>query len=515
MSNNRKQLGIGAILSYVSIAVNILAGLLYTPWMVKSIGQSQYGLYTLANSIISLFLVDFGLSSATARYLSKYRAEGDEEKANNFLGVIYKLYFIIDTIIFVVLAVYFFLIDSIYVNLTAEELVQFKIVYLIAASFAVFNFPFVTFNGILTASEKFISLKLADIIYRFLIVGLTVTALLLGFGLYALVLVHAIAGLAVIVFKFIVIKKNKLSKPNFKYSDRSLYKDIFGFSIWVTVYTVAQRLIFNITPTILGVVLDTRAIAVFGIVTTIEAYVFMVTGAINGMFMPKIARIYNQDEKNEDLTKLLLKVGKFQFALNGLIVVGFAIIGKQFINLWMGAGYEEAYFGIMLVIIPGLFYNSLQIAHTAAVVQKKVHLQAGVGVVVGIINVILCFIFSSLFGVVGACLSIFVAYMVRAIAISIIYYKKMSIDIPTFVKRCYLRMTPPIILALIFGVGINILLNQNGWLFFVIKGIIVSFVYLGLVVVLALSKDEAQSVKNKIKKIMGKLSKKAKKDLNG
>ena len=76
-------------------------------------------------------------------------------------------------------------------------------------------------------------------------------------------------------------------------------------------------------------------------------------------------------------------------------------------------------------------------------------------------------------------------------------------------------MTPPIILALIFGVGINILLNQNGWLFFVIKGIIVSFVYLGLVFVLALSKDEAQSVKNKIKKIMGKLSKKAKKDLNG
>lgn len=507
-----KQLGVGAVLSYVSIAVNILAGLIYTPWMVKSIGQSQYGLYTLANSIISLFLVDFGLSSATARYLSKYRAEGDEEKANNFLGVIYKLYFIIDAIIFVVLATYFFLIDSIYVNLTTEELVQFKIVYLIASSFAVFNFPFVTFNGILTASEKFISLKLADIIYRFLIVGLTVTALLLGFGLYALVLVHAIAGVAVIVFKFIVIKKNKLSKPNFKYSDRSLYKDIFGFSIWVTVASLAQRLIFNITPTILGVVLDTRAIAVFGIVTTIEAYVFTVTGAINGMFMPKIARIYNQEEEiNENLTKLLLKVGKFQFALNGLIVVGFAIIGKQFINLWMGAGYEEAYYGIMLVIIPGLFYNSLQIAHTAAVVQKKVHLQAGVGVVVGIINVILCFVFSSLFGVVGACLSIFVAYMVRAIAISFIYYKKMDINIPAFVKQCYLRMTPPIVLALIVGVGINIVLNQGSWLFFVIKGVLVSFVYLGLVFILALTKEEVQGVKNTIKGLMGKLNKKGSK----
>ena len=56
---NTKQIKIGAILSYFSIILNVGAGLLYTPWMVKMIGQSQYGLYTLANSLISLFLVDF------------------------------------------------------------------------------------------------------------------------------------------------------------------------------------------------------------------------------------------------------------------------------------------------------------------------------------------------------------------------------------------------------------------------------------------------------------------------
>ena len=200
--NNSKQIKMGAVLSYLSIAVHILAGLIYTPWMIQQIGQSQYGLYTLANSLITLFLVDFGLSSATARYLSKYHAEGDEEKVNNFLGVIYKLYLIIDAVIFTVLLVIFFLIDRIYIKLTPTELEQFKVVYVIASSFAVFNFPFVTQNGIMTAYEKFVPLKLADLIYRLLIVGLTVIALLLGFGLYALVAVHAIAGLVIILFKF-------------------------------------------------------------------------------------------------------------------------------------------------------------------------------------------------------------------------------------------------------------------------------------------------------------------------
>ena len=334
-----KQLKIGAILSYLSIAVNIFAGLVYTPWMVNQIGKSHYGLYTLANSLISLFLVDFGLSSATARFVSKYRAEGDQNKIDNFLGVIYKLYLAIDAIIFIILLVVFFLIDKIYVNLTPQEIYEFKIVYLIAGSFAVFNFPFVTQNGILTAYEKFVSVKLADIIYRFLLVGLTVLVLVLGYGLYALVTVHAVAGISIIIFKFIILKKTVPAKVNFRYSDNSLYKEIFGFSIWVTVELLAQRLIFNITPTILGITVDSSAIAIFGVISVVEGYAYIITTAINGMFMPKISKDFVA-AGNEDMVAfgkrvqpLFLKVGKFQFAINGLIIAGFAIVGKNFIDL--------------------------------------------------------------------------------------------------------------------------------------------------------------------------------------
>ena len=90
----------------------------------------------------------------------------NQEKINNFLGAIYKLYLVITAVMLIVLAVLFFFIDVIYKELTPVEIQQFKVVYVIAASFSVFNFPFVTFNGILTSYEKFIQLKLADIIYR-------------------------------------------------------------------------------------------------------------------------------------------------------------------------------------------------------------------------------------------------------------------------------------------------------------------------------------------------------------
>ncbi len=75
----------GTLLSYAGLGINVLTGLLYTPWMIHSIGKDNFGLYTLAISIISLFVFDFGLGSAVSRFLSKYLAEGNQQKANNCL----------------------------------------------------------------------------------------------------------------------------------------------------------------------------------------------------------------------------------------------------------------------------------------------------------------------------------------------------------------------------------------------------------------------------------------------
>ena len=494
MISSNKQLKIGAVISYISIALNILAGFIYTPWMINMIGKGDYGLYTLANSLITLFLVDFGLGSAVSRYIAKYRAEGRQDKINNFLGLVYKLYLIIDAVIFIALIILYFFIDAIYVKLTPAELEKFKIVYIISASFAVVNFPFVALNGILNSYEKFIHLKFADVIYRILLIGLTVIALLMGKGLYALVIVHAIVGLIIIVYKLVVLKKCINVKVNWSYSNSKLYEDIFSFSIWVTVSTLAQRLIFNITPSILGAVANSAAIAVFGIVTTIEGYVYTITTAINGMFMPKISRIYENGNDKKELMPLLLNVGKYQFASNGLIFVGFTVIGKQFINLWMDLTYIEAYYGILLVIFPGLFFNSLQIANTAMIVRKKVNIQAIINLIMGIINIILSLFLSRMFGVIGACISIFIAYMFRAIALLIVYKKVLNLNMLYFVNNCYVKMSIPIIITVILGFLLNYFIKSSSWSSLCLIGLAVAIIYIVTVFIFGLNKTEKQKI---------------------
>lgn len=497
------QLKMGAILSYFSIALNIVAGLLYTPWMVNQIGKSEYGIYTLANSIITLFMLDFGLSAATTRFVAKYRTEGDEEGLNKFLNTLYRLYLLIDAVFFCIFLFFFFSIDGLYQNLTPIELEKFKVVYVISGLYAIVHLPCVSFNGILMAYEKFIPLKMADVIYRVTLVLFTVIALLCGMGLYALVSVHAICGLISILIKYIYTRKCFRVKVYKGIGDKKSYKEIFGFSLWTTVSSVAQRLVFNITPTIIAlVVVDaaSSAVAVFGIVTTIEGYFYTITTAINGLFLARITRITNSENNGaEDLTRLTVNVGRFQFALNGLLFIGFALVGQEFINLWMGPDYHLAYYGVILVVLPGLFINSLQIANTTLIVKNQVKYQAFIGVATGVSNVILSLVFSRLWGVVGASLSICIAYIIRLCLTLVLVNKRTEIDLKCYFKQCYMKMSIPIVLTL----PIYFLLQSfdwGTWLSFVVKVLIICSVYSIMLFVFGLKKSEKLAIKMKLLK---------------
>ena len=55
--DNSSQRKTGALLSYVSIFVNTIIQLLYTPLLIKMLGQSEYGLYSLVASIIGYLTI--------------------------------------------------------------------------------------------------------------------------------------------------------------------------------------------------------------------------------------------------------------------------------------------------------------------------------------------------------------------------------------------------------------------------------------------------------------------------
>ena len=65
------QIKAGAVLSYLSIGLSNIVGILYTPFMLRMLGQSEYGMFSLAASVVGyLTILDMGFGNAIVRYLS-------------------------------------------------------------------------------------------------------------------------------------------------------------------------------------------------------------------------------------------------------------------------------------------------------------------------------------------------------------------------------------------------------------------------------------------------------------
>ena len=87
------QLKAGAALSYISIGLNNIIGLLYTPYMLRMMGQNEYGLYSLVASVVAyLTVLDLGFGNAIVRYTAKFRAEAKTKEQYEMFGMFLVLY---------------------------------------------------------------------------------------------------------------------------------------------------------------------------------------------------------------------------------------------------------------------------------------------------------------------------------------------------------------------------------------------------------------------------------------
>ena len=112
--NERK---VGAILSYFVIVLNMVIGLIYTPYLTRMLGQAEYGLYSLIGSIISyLTVLDFGLGNAIIIYTTKYKEKKDKDKERKLHGNIFIIYCAISVITVILGAILYSSADKIFAN---------------------------------------------------------------------------------------------------------------------------------------------------------------------------------------------------------------------------------------------------------------------------------------------------------------------------------------------------------------------------------------------------------------
>lgn len=499
--SSEKQIKAGSIISYASIALNIVLGLIYTPWILRAVGTSDYGLYTLASSLIALFLMDFGMSAAVTRFASNYRARNNQAGIDAFIGLAVKFFGMVCVIVAVVLVLVYANIETIYSNLTAAELVLFKKVFIITSIFVVSCFPVNVCNGVLNAYEEYIWLKGIDIVNRVGTVLVTIIVLLLGGGILSLIAVNGLCNLLSFVFKIIICKIKTPVHISFSKNREISLKDIFSFSAWTMVGSISQQMIFNLIPSVLAMVANTMAITLYGFANVIEGYVFTITQAINGLFMPKVSRDIVEENDARNVLPLMIKVGRINQSVITLLLIGLTVLGKEFVHLWVGDEYSSLYVCILLLSYPYYISASQQIANTSISVLNKVKYYALINLITGVFNLICSYFACQFFGVVGVCAVTGGAFVLRIVLLNIVYVKCLHIDITTFFKECQLKLMPAtlIILALSWIMVKIVPFSAEGitaWGFFGIKVFMICVIYVVVMWLLGWNSFEKQLLKS-------------------
>lgn len=479
MNNQIKR---GSIISYLTIFLNIILGVIYTPWILHKVGSSNYGLYTLATSLITLFLLDFGMSAAVSRFISNFRAQNNITAISEFIGLAVKFYVIVCGILTVALTIVYFNLDSIYSNLTISELQTFRIVFIINAFFLVVCFPVNVANGILNAFEQYVWLKGTDIINKIGTVVITIIALILGGGIYSLVFISGFINLISFIIKLIIIKYDTPVQLSFKSTGEVSFGQIISFSAWTTVNTISQQMIFNLIPSILAMVTNTLAITLYGFANIIEGYVYTITQAINGLFMPSVSRLIVNEKDAKNVLPLMIKVGRINQSVVSILLIGLIILGKEFVHLWVGDEYKDLYLCMLSLSLPYFISASQQIANTSIIVMNEIKYSALINLIIGLINIISAYFIAQKYGVIGVCIVTGLLFLFRTFCMNIVYRKLLNIDVVSFFKDCHIDMLPGILGSIVLSyITVGFLsLNASGllgWFYFGVKVLIIALIY--------------------------------------
>ena len=173
----------GVVLSYAGQIVHILTGLIYTPIMLRLLGQSEYGLYQLVYSVVSyLSLLSLGFGASYMRFYAREKASNNKGGVARLNGMFMLIFCIISIICILCGCVMLLNIRHIFGNgLTDAEYDIAKVLLLLMVVNMALTFPNSVFNCIITSQEKFLFQKALLLIHYLANPFLTLPLLLLGY----------------------------------------------------------------------------------------------------------------------------------------------------------------------------------------------------------------------------------------------------------------------------------------------------------------------------------------------
>lgn len=501
--NQRK---VGALLSYISLGINMLAGFIYVPIMLKYLSKSEYGLYELIGSMIAyLAIMDFGLSGMITRYYSQAIARNDEVAKENILALSSVIYGVITIIIGIVGGGIYQFLDTFYGSaLTFHEMELAKEMYIVLLINIMFTIPANIFVAIIQSNEKFIFLRSITIMQGCLKPIVIILVLSHHASALSLVYVNTIFNLLVIMLNSFYCFYRLHAKIRFHFFEPSLAREMLIFSFYIFLTMVVDQIYLRTGQIILGAAVGTAAVAVYGIAIRIYSVYIAFSTAINSVFLPQLSEMAAKSDDMTRINELFVRVGRIQCLILGFMLSAFMLFGQEFIEAWAGKEFLLSYHVALILMLPATIPLIQNMGILVLQAKNKHAFRSKIYLILACLNIPFTFYLSKMYGEIGCAASAaLLSFIGGGIIINIYYHKVVKIDILHFFHEI-MGINVPIVLSLLLGYCFNYFIGAHGLAWMIIKTIGFALIYVFFIIVFGLNAYEKNLLLSPVKSYISK-----------
>lgn len=500
----RDQKRAGTLLAYVQWGINVLVGVIYTPIMLRYLGQSEYGVYSVATAVISfLTMLDLGFGQTLVRFNVKYRAEGDRDKAERCSGMFLMMYLVLGV---AALAIGLILSNHFLPVLFGQKFTPYEldtlrqVLSILVINLAV-SFPLSVFSSLITAHERFVFGKVTAILNTVFTYGGILIVLVQGYKSVAMAAVTTVVSIGMKLFMaWYCVRRMKVRvRPG--RPDGAMMRSIFAFSFFVFLNILIDQLYASTDKFILGAVCGSAAVTVYTVGVQFNGYFQQLSTAISGVFLPHVTKMHAEGADGKAFSPLFIRIGRLQFILLAFVLAGFMAFGQEFIILLGGEENALSYWIALIIMVPGIVPLSQNVGISILQAMNLHKYRSLAYLVLALLNVIISIPLAMKWAGVGAAIGTTLACFAGQYAMmNWFYHKKIGLDIPGYWKTMLWIVVKMLPLA-IPAVLINWLLPGGGWLLLLVRCVIFTIVYVPYAWLVILNNDEKNMARSILRRL--------------
>ena len=500
---------IGIALSYINSIIGLVANIYLTPLLILTLGDENYSLYRVMHSLAGpLTMFHLGISTIVTRSIVKCRQNGNEslkEKQNTMAMALLSSIGMSVVVTVAGLGLYI-AIPSIYGNSYSEEMVRLgQKIFLMFGAASVLHMLTDTFSGCIIGNEHYAVdswITLAKSAGRLLLIAIMLKC---GCGVFSVVAVdlYLAAGAFLVSLLYAVFMLREI--PKLWHFDKRQVGEIFAFGMAVLLQGIVTQVNNNMDTVILGaLVFDKAVITMYSAAISVYGFYNAHISVSSHFFLPQAAKLTGRNASGGELTDFVIPPGRFQAVITVACICGFALFGREFISLWIGDEYMDAYGVILALMIPATIpLVEKTLVSVLDATMKRMYRSVVLGIM-AVVNLVTSVLLVQRFGFWGAVAGTALSLLLGDGLLMNHYYAKVfRIEVFRMFRQIFAGILPAGLLASLICLPGAVFLSDSIWWFALKCFAFVTF-YGGFLLAFGLRKEEKQMLHGMLRKLHSK-----------